>query len=76
MENMMSVSEAAKKLNVKRTTMKSRILRGQIPAEKDDQGNWRIAERHIRQILNWGKPFDVVMRNLKRQGADPLSCYS
>ena len=76
MENSLSVVEAAEKLNVKRDTLKSRIRRGQIPAQKDDHGNWRIAERHIRHILNWGKPFDVVMRNLKRQGTDPLSCYS
>lgn len=76
METLLSVGEAAEKLNVKRSTLKSRILRGQIPAEKDEQGNWRISERHIRQLLNWGKPFDVVMRNIKKQGADPLSLYS
>lgn len=71
----LSLGEAAKRLGTTTGTMRARVLRGQIPAEKDSAGDWRIAERHVRQILGWGNPFGTVMRYLKNRGESPLSLY-
>lgn len=75
MLNTLSVSEAAKMLNVNRKTMLTRIRRGLIPAKKDNLGNWRIQKTYILQILNWGRSFSSVIQTLKKRGINPLNYY-